>query len=100
MGKRQIGQLDVSDLIENLRVKGYFALDAVDYALYESNGSLSVLPKQDYETEQNSLPLVLVAEGKFDEKNLLLSRSFYYLGLGIVIIYLDYIINKYDCQCH
>lgn len=62
--------LNVTDLIESLRVAGYFSLDAVDYALYESNGSLSVLPKQDYETEQNSLPLVLVAEGKFDENNL------------------------------
>ncbi|MBE5753148.1 MAG: DUF421 domain-containing protein [Clostridiales bacterium] len=62
--------LNVTDLIESLRVAGYFSLDAVDYALYESNGSLSVLPKTDYEETQNSLPLVLVSEGQFDANNL------------------------------
>ena len=62
--------LTVTDLIESLRVAGYFSLDAVDYALYESNGSLSVLPKPDYEETQNSLPLVLVSEGQFDANNL------------------------------
>ena len=38
--------LDVSDLIESLRVEGYFALDAVDYALYEAEGTFSALPKK------------------------------------------------------
>jgi uncharacterized membrane protein YcaP (DUF421 family) len=62
--------LDVSDLIESLRSEGYFSLDAVDYALYEASGVFSALPKQNYENLQNSLPLLLIDEGKFDEKNL------------------------------
>lgn len=62
--------LDVSDLIESLRVEGYFALDAVDYALYEAEGTFSALPKANYQTLQSSLPLLLIDEGKFDEKNL------------------------------
>ncbi len=61
--------LDVSDLIESLRSKGYFALDAVEYAVYESEGNFSALPKPDYEQRQNSLPLVIVDEGKFDDTN-------------------------------
>ncbi len=61
--------LDVSDLIESLRSAGYFSLDSVDYALYESNGTFSALPKQDYEEKQTSLPLVIIDNGKFDEKN-------------------------------
>lgn len=61
--------LDVSDLIESMRGAGYFSLDAVDYALYESGGSFSALPKKDYESAQNSMPIILVDEGKFDEKN-------------------------------
>ena len=65
--------LDVSDLIESLRGAGYFALDAVDYALYEANGSFSALPKTNYEQMQNSLPVILIDEGKFDEKNLKLT---------------------------
>ncbi len=62
--------LDVSDLIESLRVKGYFALDAVDYALYESEGMFSALPKKDYEKIQSSLPILIIDEGKFEQKNL------------------------------
>ena len=62
--------LDVSDLIESLRGKGYFSLDAVDYALYEAGGNFSALPKKEYDSMQNSLPIILVDEGKFEEKNI------------------------------
>ncbi len=62
--------LDVSDLIESLRTEGYFSLDAVDYALYESEGTFSALPKKNYQELQTSLPVIVVDEGKFDKKNL------------------------------
>ena len=62
--------LDVADLVESLRVEGYFALDAVDYALYESEGTFSALPKANYQELQSSLPIVVIDEGKFDPKNL------------------------------
>ncbi len=62
--------LDVSDLIESLRTAGYFSLDCVDYALYESNGQFSALPKENYESLQTSLPVVIAANGEFDRKNL------------------------------
>ena len=65
--------LDVSDLIESLRVEGYFALDAILYALYESSGTFSALPKPDYQKLQTSLPVTIVDEGKFDEKNIALT---------------------------
>ncbi len=65
--------LDVSDLIESLRTAGYFSLDCVDYALYEANGTFSALPKQNYEEMQTSLPLVIIDNGKYDEKNLALT---------------------------
>lgn len=65
--------LDVSDLIESLRAAGYFSLDAVDYALYEANGSFSALPKSGYEEMQTSLPVILIDEGKFDKENLRLT---------------------------
>ncbi len=66
--------LDVTDLIESLRVEGYFSLDAVEYALYESEGTFSALPKKDYQSLQTSLPVVLIDEGKFDEKNVSLTK--------------------------
>ncbi len=68
--------LDVSDLIESMRSAGYFSLDSIDYALYESNGIFSALPKQNYEEMQNSLPLVIIDNGDYDDKNLSVS------GLG------------------
>lgn len=75
--------LDVSDLIESLRSAGYFALDAVDYALYEASGSFSALPKPDYEEIQNSLPVVMIHGGKFEKSNVELTRrdKAYYLDI-------------------
>lgn len=61
--------LDVSDLISSLRAEGFFSLDAVDYALYESEGKVSALPKKNYATLQKSLPLILIDKGEFEEKN-------------------------------
>ena len=75
--------LDVSDLIESLRIEGYFSLDAVDYALYEAEGTFSALPKKDYQHLQTSLPVIIVDEGKFDEKNVALTQKnrAYYLDI-------------------
>lgn len=60
--------LDVSDLIESMRVAGYFNLDDVYYGLYESNGSFSALEKE--EKASTSLSLMLIDRGKPDKKNL------------------------------
>lgn len=61
--------LDVSDLIESMRILGYFSLDAVSYAIYEANGTLSALENEDIETSTD-LPLLIVKGGKTDKKNL------------------------------
>jgi uncharacterized membrane protein YcaP (DUF421 family) len=75
--------LDVSDLIESLRVEGYFSLDAVDYALYEAEGTFSALPKKNYDDIQNSLPVIIVDEGKFVKHNIELTQQTksYYLEI-------------------
>ena len=75
--------LDVSDLIESLRTEGYFSLDCILYALYESGGTFSALPKPNYEKLQTSLPVTIVDEGKFDEKNVALTKreTSYYLDV-------------------
>lgn len=63
--------LDVSDLIESMRVAGYFSLDDVYYGLYEANGSFSALENPDRQT--SSLALTLIDGGKTDKKNLAVS---------------------------
>ena len=67
--------LDVSDLIESLRVEGFFSLDAVEYALYEAEGTFSALPKKNYENLQTSLPVILIDEGKYVDKNVLITKQ-------------------------
>ena len=60
--------LDVSDLIESMRVAGYFSLDDVYYGLYEANGSFSALENPDKST--SSLSVTIIDGGKTDKKNL------------------------------
>ena len=62
--------LGVDDLIESLRTAGYFTLDDVRYAIYETNGSLSAMPNTKKEHDSNSIPLLIVAEGKIEHHNL------------------------------
>ena len=59
--------LDVSDLIESMRVAGYFNLDDVYYWLYEANGSFSALER---EQKTNSLPVLVIDNGRVDKTNL------------------------------
>ena len=60
--------LDVSDLIESMRVAGYFSLDDVYYGLYEANGSFSALENPDKST--SSLSVTIIDGGKTEKKNL------------------------------
>lgn len=62
--------MDVDDLIESMRSLGYFSLDSVDYAIYESSGKLSAVAKSGAEEQPSSLPIVLVKGGKPHDKNL------------------------------
>lgn len=65
--------LGIDDLIETLRGTGNFSLDSVSYAIYESNGKLSVIESEQAE-EYRDLPILLVSEGKIDQKNVKLCK--------------------------
>ena len=54
--------LDLSDLIESMRTTGFFSLDEVAYALYESSGQFTAI-------------VLIVDDGKFDRKNLALTGT-------------------------
>ena len=67
--------MSVEDLIESMRCAGYFSLDDLDYAIFESNGKLSALEKEKSDDEKSqSLPLLLIDEGKTVDKNLKLTN--------------------------
>lgn len=38
-------KMDINDLLEQVRIDGYFSLSEVDYALMEANGKISIFPK-------------------------------------------------------
>ena len=68
--------LDLSDLIESMRTAGYFSLDEVAYALYEANGQFTAMPREDAPKEDKvSLPVLIVDDGKYNEKNLALTKT-------------------------
>ena len=62
-------RMSLSDLTQLLRNQGIFDLSEVQYAVLEVNGNLSVQLKSQYmplceEKNQNSLPLLVISEGK------------------------------------
>lgn len=76
--------MNFSDLQEGLRNQGYFNLDEILYAIIQTNGTISVLPRAQYapltandikiDKNPNSLPIIIVAEGKKMEENLKLAQ--------------------------
>ncbi len=62
--------MDVEDLIESMRSAGYYSLDELDYAIFESNGKLSTKEKADKGIQSGSLPVLIVCEGKIIHNNL------------------------------
>lgn len=61
--------MGVDDLIESMRAMGYFSLDDLDYAIFESNGKLSALKRDKPDGESGGLPLLLVSDGRVIDKN-------------------------------
>jgi uncharacterized membrane protein YcaP (DUF421 family) len=62
--------MDVEDLIEALRMKNYFSLDDVDYAIFETNGKLSILEKENYTAGSHPITFAIIKNGKADFENL------------------------------
>ena len=61
--------LGVDDLIESIRANGYLSLDQIDYAVFESNGKLSTMEKQDSD-KCTSLAVLVVDQGKINQRNI------------------------------
>ena len=76
--------ITIDDLFESIRTAGYFSIADVHYAIMETNGKVSVMPKvasspptsQDLKIEKQdtSLPITIVSDGKFVEENIKLSK--------------------------
>ncbi|MCU9809124.1 DUF421 domain-containing protein [Paraclostridium sp. AKS46] len=67
-------RVSMDELLEQLRIQGYFNLKDVYYAILETDGNLSIVPTPSYEkvpTENfKHLPLPLILDGEIIKQNL------------------------------
>ncbi|WP_035292081.1 DUF421 domain-containing protein [Clostridium sp. KNHs214] len=73
-------RINVNDLMEELRLNGYFDIQDIEYAILETSGQLSIIPnsqltpvkRQDLgiNVPQEKLPITLILDGKINEENL------------------------------
>jgi len=71
---------NIHDLLEQLRSKNYPNLADIEFAILETNGDLSVIPKSQkralqpddlqIKTQYEGMPMALIIDGKVNEKNL------------------------------
>lgn len=55
---------DINDMLEQCRIKGFYDVSNISYAILEVNGELSILPKKEYRVVNTSdLKLNVVNEG-------------------------------------
>lgn len=72
--------MNIDDLLEALRAGGYFDPGEVEYAIIETNGTMTVLPKSQFrpltpadisvEAEPADMPVTVVMEGNFMGANM------------------------------
>lgn len=72
-------KITINELLEQLRIQGFFNIKYVQYALLETDGGLSVVPTTNYNTtpsrEYNHLPLSLIQDGKIIKGSLKLTNK-------------------------
>ena len=73
-------RLNINDLLEELRLKEHFNIGDIEYAILETGGQISIIPKSDIQPAtrkdlkilpiQDTLPGALILDGKINNKNL------------------------------
>ena len=73
-------KFNIDDLLEELRLEGYFNIEDIEFAILETCGELSIIPKTELtpatkkdmniESTQDTLPLTLIVDGKIRDYNL------------------------------
>lgn len=73
-------RININDLLEELRLKNFYNIKEIEYAILETSGQLSIIPKTNLTfatkedlkipTTQDSLPITLILDGKINIFNL------------------------------
>ena len=72
--------ISVDDVFEAIRGCGYFSIEQIQYAIMETNGKMSVMPKSQFapvtvgdmkfDVEKSAIPVNIINEGKIVKENL------------------------------
>lgn len=78
-------RFNINDLMEELRLQGYYDIQDVEYAILETSGQLSVIPKTNKSTvtkedlfiqaSQDKVPITLILDGKVNLDNLKVAQK-------------------------
>ncbi|BCS81530.1 YetF domain-containing protein [Anaerocellum diazotrophicum] len=73
-------QYSLNDLMEQLRIKGFFNIHDIEYAILETDGDISVIPKSQKRyvtpadlgipTKYEGIPISIIVDGKLKEESL------------------------------
>ncbi|MEG0771868.1 DUF421 domain-containing protein [Clostridium sp.] len=76
---------NLDDLLEELRLKGYFNLNEIHYAMMETNGDISIIPKTsssppnrediNLDVQDEPLPIPVILDGNINYRNLRLMNK-------------------------
>ena len=62
--------MHVNDLLQAMRAAEFFSLEEIIYGIMETNGQLTVVPNKQMEDKQQTLPVPVITEGKWNEENI------------------------------
>ena len=78
-------EISVDDLCEAIRGQGYFSMEQVQYAIMETTGKISVMPKSEFapvtnqdmglDASEQFIPVNIVSDGKFMADNFSLLKT-------------------------
>ncbi len=73
-------RFNINDLMEELRLQGFYNIDDIQFAILETSGQLSIMPKTELtwaskgdlkvKSQQDTLPITLILDGKINHENL------------------------------
>lgn len=62
--------MHVGDILQAMRTAEYFSLEEVSYGIMETNGQLTVVANKQMENKQQTLPVPIILEGKWNTEEI------------------------------
>lgn len=72
-------RINVNDVLGQMRLKGYYSIEEIDYLIMETNGEMSIIaPDEEPGTKCKRIPIATILDGQIMNKNL----SKYNISIG------------------